>query len=344
MRSNTGYVTGTSTGKYRYYYNLADDANATQVQTNDYTAFGVAISSDVSKNKYLYNGKELQDGTNWLDYGARMYYPELGRWMAVDPLAEKMRRWSPYNYAFDNPLRFIDPDGMAAMSPIYVAGKYMGTDNQGFKGEPILLSSQQYANLSITQKDQISDGKMSHSDALKIGTTLGKKIDQLANSKVGSNGFANVTPEVKEINSVINHVVSKTKGIDGYGLEIVHNGSVSSVYDNFQQTERVYGEANDGKTDYAFANRMPSGNTITYNLQSWGSGKEIVGQKHNPTVANLQNTYVHEAGGHLKNGWGMPNNEHAKVIRFQMNHQTWQQTSPAHQQWFKEKLREYEKN
>ncbi|MFM9951114.1 MAG: RHS repeat domain-containing protein [Saprospiraceae bacterium] len=98
----------------------ANGSTAQLLQENHYYPFGMemegAWTAQVGvENKYQYNGKELIEdfGWNWSDYGARGYGASVGRWWSVDPMAEKMVSRSPYNYSFNNPIRFIDPDGNA---------------------------------------------------------------------------------------------------------------------------------------------------------------------------------------------------------------------------------------
>ena len=89
--------------------------DSTAEEVNHYYPFGGLFgeSTGMQKQAYKYSGKELDIniGLNWYDYGARHYDAALGRWNAVDPMAEKYYGVSPYNYCLNNPIRNIDPDG-----------------------------------------------------------------------------------------------------------------------------------------------------------------------------------------------------------------------------------------
>ncbi len=103
---------------FQYYHkdqlgnvrNVIDEDGNTQQRT-DYYPFGLEITRQGSDNKYLYNSKEKQIGTGFLDYGARLYDAVVPHFLTNDELAEKYSFVSPYAYVANNPLNAIDTDG-----------------------------------------------------------------------------------------------------------------------------------------------------------------------------------------------------------------------------------------
>jgi len=129
-----GYVSLDENGDATFYYYLTDhlgnvrsvitpdaDGKPQVEQANDYFTFGMSFESRLpyltksgsGSNKHKYNGKEEQEMPGkWLDYGARMYDPIIGRFPSSDPISESFYHVTPYNYAENEPVGSIDLWGL----------------------------------------------------------------------------------------------------------------------------------------------------------------------------------------------------------------------------------------
>ncbi len=185
---------------YKYVYQFKDhldnirlsykdankDGSITQneiVQEKNYYPFGLTHKgyNEVLRGRnhtFGFTNKEEQDeiGLGWIDITARNYDPALGRWMNLDPLAEQMRRHSPYNYGFDNPIYFMDPDGMAPFTDIYnLDGKHVKHIEDGSDKKRIALTkSTEEADIDKAISDNHVIDAPSHDVVNKLDKTFEK--------------------------------------------------------------------------------------------------------------------------------------------------------------------------
>jgi RHS repeat-associated protein len=231
--------TNTTTQTYFYLDEISMTKGSLQIkEENNYYPFGLKHKGynnvqNGRDHKYGFGNKEEQDelGLNWLDFTARNYDAALGRWINLDPLAEKMRRHSPYNYAFDNPLRFIDPEGMAP-DDIIIKG------SNEFK-EKTFANLQELTNDKLQIDDSgkvtiVSHGGSGNTKQLPNGT-------KLVSNLIGSDKEVSILPSRDGNNKTAYNNEGKIKP-DG----TASTGSNSIVY--FNMEKQIGGKNVDGST------------------------------------------------------------------------------------------------
>lgn len=172
-------------------------------------------------------------------------------------------------------MRFVDPDGMNAAPIFDKSGELLGTDNEGWKGEAIVMD----------KKDFKQD--MDHKDALEKGKELstygeGIRISDESWNTVVQNGGDRMTPTVINNSSQTIYYKPGGKQYDANGNVIAdenpgyENWEAYKIGPNKDLYAPVDGVATQKYSDHVF--KVPTGGTVTvtseggFDLDFYGFG------------------------------------------------------------------------
>jgi RHS repeat-associated protein len=259
------------------------------IQSQDYYPFGLTFNSYSKENSvnnpYQYNGKEKQDEVDlgWLDYGARVFMPEIGRWDVTDPYAEKYYSWTPFNYTFNNPVLFVDKDGRDGMVTT--------NDASGTKKDPIVLTikANYYYNSGSLSKAQV--------------TALNKSISNFNASSSTFKGEDGKTYQVRydlslkglDTDAAVNDAV---KG-DTFSNA---NGGTSTFGNKIVNAEAAQG---DDALGADVGGSSPTGGSNTIRIYDSNVQKGVTAGFDEGTI--LESMFNHEIGHNLGGEHGDPN-------------------------------------
>jgi len=253
-QTEAGYIS-MNDSKYHYYLQdhqgnnrvVVSETGATE-EVNHYYAFGGLFDNSNSVQPFKYNGKELDTskGLNWYDYGARHYDATLGRWFAVDPLAEDYYNWSPYNYCLNNPIKYIDPDGKDAI--ITLQGNTITITSNIILTGPLATNTLAEAYLNNIMDNW---GKMNtyvYDEVIyQIAWNINVRVAEEGES-MNFNGINNYLEVTNDISKVGNSNFGKIRSEGWYGMSFEETnpmshefGHIIGLLDRYEQQQPMKG-------------------------------------------------------------------------------------------------------
>jgi len=147
------------------------DIGGNVVQHLQYLPYGELFVSQRNTeefdSRYKFTAKELDNETSYTYFGARYYDSELSGWLSVDKMSDKYPSISPYTYAANNPVKFIDPNGDSLWINGNNGEKFLYTPGQEYKG-----SDEFIAKVTNTLNESIGKSK-----------TANRMVGELSESK-----------------------------------------------------------------------------------------------------------------------------------------------------------------
>jgi RHS repeat-associated protein len=258
-------------------------------------------------HRYQYNSKELNNdhGLGWYNYGARFYDAVLGRFTTIDRFAEKYSSMSPFGYAANNPIKFIDVNGDSIdLSLALTIDKNLGTNtisklisqlnsitglniSVGNNGH-LVYETDDSGNPVVQQTDGKNNGSQTaRNDLVSIinDAQTVKVLIRPGGRTVTENGGTNIGIDPKQIQSFVDGTPkvlnNQTLGLGMTFLhELRHTGPGGGARDPSRNdltstgpvVDRVNIYRNELDMNNGDSNNKPYGQRMHYNAVSSGSG------------------------------------------------------------------------